>query len=79
MNLVGIVLKDKSHRTRKPSNVLISYLKSRSIEYFIIVSKNGVIEESVLEKIPVSTLCVTFGGDVLSSMQLEFFHSTEFR
>ncbi|GAF96942.1 unnamed protein product, partial [marine sediment metagenome] len=63
MNLVGIVLKDESPRTREPSNTLITYLKSKSIEYFVIVSKEGVIEERVREKIPNSDLCVTFGGD----------------
>lgn len=63
MNLVGIVLKDESPRTREPSNTLITYLKSKSIEYFVIVSKEGVIEERVREKIPDSNLCVTFGGD----------------
>lgn len=63
MNLVGIVIKDETPRTREPVNTLISYLKSRSIEYFVIVSKEGVVEESVRKKIPVSNLCVTFGGD----------------
>jgi NAD+ kinase len=63
VNLVGIVLKDKSTRAEKASAVLIEYLTTRSIDYFVLSSKQGDIAPSINERIPQCNLAVTFGGD----------------
>lgn len=63
MKLIGIVLKDRSTRAVEASNLLITYLKKKSIGYFITPSKKGVIESDMQEKVPLCDLCITFGGD----------------
>jgi NAD+ kinase len=63
VGLVGIVLKEKSSQAFKAIKPLIAYLKKRSIEYYIIPSRKEAITEDLLKKIPVSDLCITFGGD----------------
>ena len=63
MKLIGIVLKDRSTRAVEVSNLLITYLKKKSIGYFITPSKKGVIESDIQEKVPLCDLCITFGGD----------------
>lgn len=63
MKLIGIVLKDRSTRAVEASNLLITYLKKKSIGYFITPSKKGVIESDMQEKVPLCNLCITFGGD----------------
>jgi NAD+ kinase len=63
VNLVGIVLKDKSERAKKASTVLIDYLSSRSIEYFVLYSKRGELSASIEKRIPECNLTVAFGGD----------------
>ena len=63
MKLIGIVLKDRSTRAVEVSNLLITYLKKKSIGYFITPSRKGVIESDMQEKVPLCDLCITFGGD----------------
>ena len=63
MKLIGIVLKDRSTRAVEVSNLLITYLKKKSIGYFITPSKKGDIESDIQEKVPLCDLCITFGGD----------------
>ena len=63
MRRIGIVLKTKSQRAKDASNILISYLQDKSVDYFIIYSEKGPIDQNLLEKIPDSDLCITFGGD----------------
>jgi len=63
VKLIGIVLKDRSTRAVEASNLLITYLKKKSIGYFITPSKKGVIESDMQEKVPLCDLCITFGGD----------------
>ncbi len=63
MNLVGIVLKSKSIKADKAAKTLINYLELKAIGYFIITSKETGFNEDVQQKISLSDLCVTFGGD----------------
>ena len=56
-------MKDRSTRAVEASNLLITYLKKKSIGYFITPSKKGVIESDMQEKVPLCDLCITFGGD----------------
>jgi NAD+ kinase len=63
VKLVGIVLKDKSDRASAAIQPLVEYLKKRSIEYYIIPSREGRISQVLLKKIPATDLCITFGGD----------------
>jgi NAD+ kinase len=63
VNLVGIVIKSKSLKASKAAETLINYLELKAIGYFIITSKETTFDEEVQQKIPLSDLCVTFGGD----------------
>jgi NAD+ kinase len=63
VKLVGIVRKNKSRRAVKASNVLIDYLKSISVDYFVIHSRHDAMEKSLQDLIPKCDLSVTFGGD----------------
>ena len=63
MNLIGIVLKDRSDRTEQASAILIDYLKTKHIEYFVIYSREDGIDQAVKERIPLCDLSVAFGGD----------------
>ncbi len=63
MKLVGIVIKDNSSRALKTAEVLKGYLHSRDIEYLILLSKKGKIEQSVREKISACDVAVAIGGD----------------
>jgi NAD+ kinase len=63
MKLIGIVVKDKSPKAQSTSSLLLNYLKERSIEYFVIHSKEGRPDQDEERKIPKSDLCVTLGGD----------------
>ncbi|HEB30426.1 MAG TPA: NAD(+)/NADH kinase [Spirochaetes bacterium] len=63
MNLVGIVIKSKSLKANKAAETLVNYLELKAIGYFIINSKETAFNEEVQQKIPLTNLCVTFGGD----------------
>jgi len=63
VQLVGLVLKDRSIKANKSAGVLISYLKEKSIEYFTIPAREGLIEEELRNRISQTDVCVTFGGD----------------
>ena len=63
MKLVGLVLKERSDRAQQASSVLIEYLKSKQIEYFVVYSREDGLSQSVKEKIPLCDLAVAFGGD----------------
>lgn len=63
MNLIGIVLKDRSDRAEQASAILIDDLKSKHIEYFVIYSREDGIDQAVKERIPLCDLSVAFGGD----------------
>jgi NAD+ kinase len=56
-------LKDRSDRTEQASAILIDYLKSKHIEYFVIYSREDGIDQAVKERIPLCDLSVAFGGD----------------
>ena len=66
MKLVGIVLKERSDRAQQASSVLIDYLKSKQIEYFVVYSREDGLSPNVEEKIPLCDLAVAFGGDGVS-------------
>ncbi len=63
MNLVGIVIKDKSEEALKLLNTLTTYLESKSIKYFITESREGDIESSIRGTITKCDLSVALGGD----------------
>ena len=63
MKLIGIVLKEKSSSAVEALEPLIKYLKEHAIEYYIIPSMEGTLTEKILQKIPTTELCFTFGGD----------------
>jgi NAD+ kinase len=63
VNLVGIVLKERSDRAEQASAILIDYLKSKHIEYFVIYSREDGIDHAVKERIPLCDISVAFGGD----------------
>jgi len=63
VKLIGIVLKDKSRKAAETCEVLKGLLKSRSIDYLIIFSREGDLDRSIRERIPSCDLAVAFGGD----------------
>lgn len=63
MKLVGIVLKNRSERAEQASALLVKYLESRGIEYFIISSMEGELEKGIEKRIAQCDLSVAFGGD----------------
>jgi NAD+ kinase len=63
VKLVGIVLKEKSDRAKKASAVLMDYLTSKHIDYFVAHSRENGIDPDVKEKIPRCDLAFAFGGD----------------
>jgi len=63
VKLVGIVLKERSDRAQQASAILIDYLKSKQIDYFVVYSREDGMDQAVKEKIPLCDLSVAFGGD----------------
>lgn len=63
LKFVGIVLKDKEERAQHPLEILTSYFDSRSIDYFVIPSRDVEIRNNIKDKIKGSDLCVSLGGD----------------
>lgn len=63
MNLVGIVMKDRSPKAIEIAGTLVDYLKSRKIGYITVPSVMGEIGDRVKKKIPECDLAVALGGD----------------
>ena len=51
VKLVGMVLKKRSERAERASSVLVEYLTSRGIDYFILYSAEGSLNRDVEKKI----------------------------
>jgi NAD+ kinase len=63
VDLVALVLKEKSERAEKASGVLLDYLKSKGIDHLKLYSRKGGVDESFKDRIERCDLTVTFGGD----------------
>jgi NAD+ kinase len=63
VKVVGMVIKSKSKKANDAAEALASYLDSKAIDYFTIITKETTFSQEVQQKIPLSDLCVTFGGD----------------
>lgn len=63
MNLIGVVLKEKSERALQVFQELKGYMESKGIDYVLIHSRKGEIEEKFRHKISRCDLAVAFGGD----------------
>jgi len=63
LKLVGIGIKNKSRKALNATKVLIGYLESHSIDYFVIPSREWEMDSKIKEKIPFCDLSITFGGD----------------
>lgn len=63
MELVGIVMKDRSGKALEIARVLKHYLESKKIGHLALQSKVGEIDSRVKKRIPECDLAVALGGD----------------
>jgi NAD+ kinase len=63
MNLIGVVLKDKSEKALDMLHKLTEYLDSKATRYIIIPSRVGDIDAKIKKQIPKCDIAVALGGD----------------
>jgi NAD+ kinase len=63
MNLIGIVVKDRSREAHEASDELVRHLDGKGVRHFTVSSKAGEPGAEALLSIPEADLCITLGGD----------------